>query len=574
MDDGEMGKLEIISELLKEIDEFSDHPQSFYHRLLDAAIRVIDEAELGTVSLVRDGTWRYVAIVGHDTHTLLDLDLDADWEMSGSEVILVDHLDEAYKERFPIEIREHYLAAIHPARYSLIGAYTLSDHVKVVISVDIPIENDVEFSDFSRRIFESFVKLAGSYQRSTYTRENLESANRKLLRANEDLIQSYQEIDSLNQKLQQILGLTRRLYNENLDSTSFFTQLLQTALLVVDEARYGSVSVVRDDSWEFITAIGHDLDSLRELDLRPEWVNIDEGTQFYENILEESESRMPPEVFGAFQRATQPIGATARISAGVANDYWIILSLDIPKGEGTKFTHTARLIVDAFSAIARGFLKLRLYADEMGNAYLGFANKLAMVSEAHHHDTAAHNRRVAHISTIIAEAIGLDAVKCREIGQFASLHDIGKVLVDRQLLGKRGHLTDAEFEAVRLHTHYGERLLDDPWFATARNIALYHHERWDGSGYPKGLKGDAIPLEAQIVGVADVFDALRSSRSYKSELPTAEVLFRMRWGDERMGSGLFNPMLLDALETHIHAIECAIYHESAAVDPSVTGQIL
>lgn len=134
-------------------------------------------------------------------------------------------------------------------------------------------------------------------------------------------------------------------------------------------------------------------------------------------------------------------------------------------------------------------------------------------------DTAYHIERVAEFSALLAERSGAEAHWVERIRLYAGLHDIGKVGVACQLIGIERY-TDKERELQKLHVRYGGQILStegiDPM---ASNIALYHHERWDGRGYLAGLSGDAIPLEARIVALVDVFDALSSPRSYRESLP-------------------------------------------------------
>lgn len=555
----EAAKLEVVMDLLKEIDEFPEHPQFFYHRLLDVAVRVINEATSGTVSLVSGGRWMHVASIGHDTEALLDLELDAEWDYTSETVQIVDRSDPGFLKGMPEAKRSTYLEILSGARYAMVCAYHIADGVKVVISVETDAVPKEGFEQVSQHLFESFVRLAGTYQRSVYTRENLARANNDLLRINEDLTRSYQQIDDLNRKLYRILGLTSELYNDDLDSSAFFENILQTALLVVDEAEYGSVSVVRNGRWEFVAAIGHDLAALQSLELKSRWAVIEKGTAIHQDIMGLSRRMMPARIFRKFNQATRPVSGTARMAARVAEDHWIILSVDIPAESNAFFSEQTRPIIDALSSLAQGFLRLRLYAENMNAAYLGFANKLALVAEAYDRDTAAHNNRVAMLSGILAAAVDLKPSQTQSIVQYAALHDIGKVLVDRSLLIKKEQLSGDEYASIQQHTRHGHLLLDDPWFRTAQIIAHWHHERWDGSGYPDGLRGNQIPIEAQIVGVADVYDALRSKRVYKQGMDARSVLFRMRNGDERLKPGNFNPVLLDALEENLERIEQEVY---------------
>jgi len=153
--------------------------------------------------------------------------------------------------------------------------------------------------------------------------------------------------------------------------------------------------------------------------------------------------------------------------------------------------------------------------------------RLALAVEYRDNDTGDHTWRVARYSQIIAEALGLNPDLCHRIYLAAPLHDVGKVAVPDGILLKRGPLTPQEFAVVRTHSTVGRRILEDSaseLIQLAAEIAEAHHEKWDGSGYPHGLAGEAIPLSARIVAVADVFDALTTVRPYKASMPAEEAL--------------------------------------------------
>lgn len=153
--------------------------------------------------------------------------------------------------------------------------------------------------------------------------------------------------------------------------------------------------------------------------------------------------------------------------------------------------------------------------------------RLALAVEYRDNDTGDHTWRVARYSQIIAEALGLPPSLCHRIYLAAPLHDVGKVAVPDGILLKKGALTTEEFSVVRTHTEIGRRILDDSaseLIRLAAEIAEAHHEKWDGSGYPNGLAGPAIPLAARIVAVADVFDALTTVRPYKDAMPAEQAL--------------------------------------------------
>lgn len=161
-------------------------------------------------------------------------------------------------------------------------------------------------------------------------------------------------------------------------------------------------------------------------------------------------------------------------------------------------------------------------SNQLEMAKVEILNRLALAAEFRDDATGKHTQRVGEIAMIIAHNMGLPDEECRLLGHAAPLHDIGKIGIPDAILLKPGKLTDEEFNIMKTHTSIGERLLsrsDYDLLIHASVIAISHHENWDGSGYPKGLAGDQIPLFGRIVSVADVFDALTHQRSYKAAWP-------------------------------------------------------
>lgn len=151
---------------------------------------------------------------------------------------------------------------------------------------------------------------------------------------------------------------------------------------------------------------------------------------------------------------------------------------------------------------------------------------LARTAEYRDNETGQHILRVANYSKMIAAAIGQSERYLSLILHAAPLHDIGKVAISDSILNKPGRLTDEEMQGMRKHPYLGYKMLQvgkSPYVQMGADIALYHHEKFDGSGYPKGLKGHDIALCGRIVAIADVFDALTSKRSYKEAWSTEKT---------------------------------------------------
>lgn len=150
---------------------------------------------------------------------------------------------------------------------------------------------------------------------------------------------------------------------------------------------------------------------------------------------------------------------------------------------------------------------------------LGLIEALETVNQVNDSETGTHTRRLNKYSKFLALKLGKSKKFCEEIGNLASLHDIGKVGVDRKILKKSGKLTEEEFNEMKKHTELGCEIIKKSKIGKmAENIVLYHHEKWNGKGYPYGLKEKQIPIEARIVSIVDVYDALRQKRVYKEEL--------------------------------------------------------
>ncbi|MEF3696263.1 HD domain-containing phosphohydrolase [Desulfolutivibrio sp.] len=199
--------------------------------------------------------------------------------------------------------------------------------------------------------------------------------------------------------------------------------------------------------------------------------------------------------------------------------------------------------------------------------------RLSRAAEYKDNETGHHVIRVGEISALLARAMGLSEVRCEMMRECAPLHDVGKIGIPDTVLLKPGPLDPDEWEIMRRHCLYGCEILgplngsdtaqnacgfllgplesgDNELLRLARVLALYHHERWDGTGYPIGLAGEAIPLEARIVSVVDVYDALRSDRPYKKAFPVEKCFALLQKGS----GSQFDPMVIEAFFREVDAI--------------------
>jgi HD-GYP domain-containing protein (c-di-GMP phosphodiesterase class II) len=223
---------------------------------------------------------------------------------------------------------------------------------------------------------------------------------------------------------------------------------------------------------------------------------------------------------------------------------------------------SAALMVVLASLVCGGVLYpivIRLVADnerkakEVLESHVSMMEALGRAIAKRDSDTGAHNYRVAWISATLGEAVGLAGSKMQELIAGSFLHDAGKIGIPDAILLKPGKLTPEEMDIMRTHVAMGEEIVTGAgWLDGGKEVVACHHEKWDGSGYPRQLSGESIPLVARIFAIADVFDALCSKRPYKDPFPVERAMEILRQGSGRH----FDPNLMQEftrLSKHIHA---------------------
>ncbi|HEX6033901.1 MAG TPA: HD domain-containing phosphohydrolase, partial [Anaerolineales bacterium] len=229
------------------------------------------------------------------------------------------------------------------------------------------------------------------------------------------------------------------------------------------------------------------------------------------------------------------------------------LWMNIPESRGQNFANLQTLANQAAIALERSILlsESRQQAKQLEAAYAELEitydqtlTSLMSALDARDRETEGHSTRVSRITCMLAEGIGLNGHQLKAIERGALLHDIGKIGISDRVLHKPGKLTDEEWKTMRIHPDIGARIVEGiPFLQDSLSVIRYHHERWDGSGYPIGLKGEEIPIQARIFAVADVFDALTSRRSYRTKSSAEEAIHYLK---EQAGI-LFDPLIVEAL---------------------------
>ena len=302
-----------------------------------------------------------------------------------------------------------------------------------------------------------------------------------------------------------------------------------------DEAPIGSVITDRDGRIERVnhaicTMLGHTADELR-------------GVHIFQFIHPEDRR----DSVAAVAAMLSPGSSTQRFERRYLHSSGRVIEVRVAL---TAIRDDAQEVAQLFGQI-EDVTDARRTSRELEQAKFEMLARLAAAAELHDDETGQHPRRVGDLSVAIAQRIGLHDAEVELLRLAAPLHDLGKIAIADDVLRKPGKLTVEEFEQMKTHTTAGARMLAGSPFALlamAEESALTHHEKWDGSGYPAGLAGDAIPITGRIVAVADVFDALTHTRPYKPAWSTADAITEMTSQTGRH----FDPQVLEAFLSSRH----------------------
>ena len=343
----------------------------------------------------------------------------------------------------------------------------------------------------------------------------------------------------LYQELRNTLNITSMLYQLSVDviqteELSLAAELIaQVAHKVTNSTKTGIVLMTRDGQIEAEVEI-----DVKGLHTRPEhpMETIDQAIETGQSIILSMEN-------GSL--VCYPLLTRGRTYGAL----W----MNIPESRGQNFANLQTLANQAAIALERSILlsesryqakQLEAAYEELEITYDQTLTSLMSALDARDRETEGHSTRVSRLTCLLAEEIGLNGQQMKAIERGALLHDIGKIGISDMVLHKPGKLTDDEWKMMRIHPDIGARIVEGiPFLQDALSIIRYHHERWDGSGYPIGLKGEEIPIQARIFAVADVFDALTSRRSYRSKSSAEEAIHYIK---EQSGI-LFDPSIVEAL---------------------------
>jgi len=368
-------------------------------------------------------------------------------------------------------------------------------------------------------------------------------------KANIQLRDSYNEISDLSGENKELSDKLEKMYQiffsfiESEDTKTILNNAIEGLVKLIPEAEAGSIGLITDHQWQIYAAYGFTEEINNFTIPIDKVIKVGKHVQEVHN-LDSYNKDLSLEITNILTKS----GATNLVSSLFMDLYSkerFIGNISVNSKENRKFSDSSKEVMEIFGRLIEIFMDLKFEEREAIEAYNYSLQKLSDVAERFDMETSEHMNRICKISYEIAKNLSLDESFAQEIRTYAYFHDIGKILIPVEILRKKGPLNDSEWEVIKKHPEYGADIIGDAEiFKVARNIVLYHQERYDGSGYPYGLKGEEIPIEARIVAVADVYDALRSERPYKKSFSHEESMKVLLEGDNRTSPEQFDPEVL------------------------------
>ncbi len=367
------------------------------------------------------------------------------------------------------------------------------------------------------------------------------------------LFRSESHIEELNELLLNAVA-TFASMDPNTSNRVFFEKLLDVALKFIPEAESGCISIASNELWTFQAVKGYK-ESLYDLKIPVKYmIRAGEKAIVIKDISDYNRKELPEEYLKAFAEAG--VGNLKRsLMVGYYMDGKYLGNISLDTTNEVEFSDISKRKLEYLGKIASQFFKVKQSAELEASAREEVILALVRALEAGDPYTSGHSARVAESAVSLGKKLNLNYDDLNSLKWAALLHDIGKIGVPREILLKTGKLNDYEFEIIRNHVRIGVEMLKG--FRTLEKvipIIVAHHERWDGKGYPEGLKGEEIPLLSRILSIVDAYDAMRSNRPYRPPLSFEEALEEII----KNAGTQFDPQIARLFVEHIHEIDIQI----------------
>ncbi|WP_051251797.1 HD-GYP domain-containing protein [Psychrilyobacter atlanticus] len=330
------------------------------------------------------------------------------------------------------------------------------------------------------------------------------------------------EVNDMNNAIDKLFDISLKMLDpDKCSEKTFIKKIFRIASKLVSESDLGSAFVVREGNLKFIDSMGFNLDELNEMFTEKNLYSFSSKRVIVNRNCEKEIKKKLKNKNSSLKDVKESM------YIGIYADKNIIggFNLDISKGSNEYFTKETIYKIQMIQNISNKFYNLKKASDYRFEMQNDVVQSFITALEFHDQYTRGHSESVGSYSVKLGNSLNLDEKQLDELYWAALLHDIGKIIIPSETLNKEGELTDAEYEIVKNHSKVGAEIVrNSSSLKEVSQYILYHHERWDGKGYPEGLKGDEIPLISQIISVADTWHAMTSERPYKKKLSNDEAI--------------------------------------------------
>ncbi|MGM0445383.1 MAG: HD-GYP domain-containing protein [Bacillota bacterium] len=351
--------------------------------------------------------------------------------------------------------------------------------------------------------------------------EELNRYTDKLENGHQNLKQSYQNLYEQTEDLKVMIDFINNISKDTfIDSDKFLSQLLRTAFKLVPKSDYGSIYKIKDNKVRYVDAIGHNLEKLKLLSIDKSVYAIHKRKpRIINELLSYDKKKIPEKQYEILREASKDIKQSLTFSLVVDNEILAGISLDLGTDSKEEFSESGVKTLTAFRNIAESFYTFQRYNKLQGEFQRDIILSMIKFLEIHDVYTGGHSEEVAELSKRISMKLGLNKKDVQNSYWAGLVHDIGKLIIPSMVLNKKENFNKKDYELIKNHPVWAyESLTKSKKLHDIADYVLYHHERWDGTGYPNGLKGEEIPLISRIISVADAYSAMTSNRAYRDAL--------------------------------------------------------
>ncbi|MCF8001905.1 MAG: HD domain-containing protein [Halanaerobiales bacterium] len=396
------------------------------------------------------------------------------------------------------------------------------------------------------------------------TKRELKRKNKKLniythqlKKGNEVLKDSYQTLYEQTEDLKIMIDFINNINRDTFtDVDNFLSLLLRTAHELVPKCDYGSVYRISEEKVKYIDAIGHNLKMLKRLDLNKEVFNIHkQKPKIINNLLSKENNELSSNHYEKLKEASKNIRQSLTFSLVVDDQMLAGISLDIAENNNSNFNEDDIETLEAFRNLAESFYIFQRYNKLQGEFQRDIILSMIKFLEIHDKYTGGHSEEVAELSREIAKKMNLHQKEVQYAYWTGLVHDIGKLIIPRVTLNKKEEITEKEYNLIKKHPLWAyESLSESKRLNEIAEFVLYHHEKWDGNGYPEGLKAEEIPLISRIISIADAYSAMTSDRAYRDALSKDEAMKELRKNSGKQ----FDPEIVDIFLEIIESMDRVI----------------